>query len=99
MSVAANEARQIVRGQKHRTVRELVVGGSTTTPGPDRAALLDLTAALAKLDTRDRAIISLRYIAGLDSVEIGRAVGMSASGLRVRLHRLLGRLRKELGDD
>jgi RNA polymerase sigma-70 factor (ECF subfamily) len=99
MSVAANEARQIMRGQKRRTVRELVVGGPTATPSTDRAALMDLAAALAKLDTRDRAIISLRYIAGLDSAEIGRAVDMSASGVRVRLHRLLGRLREELGDE
>jgi RNA polymerase sigma factor (sigma-70 family) len=98
MSVAANEARQIMRGQKRRTVRELVVGGPTSTPGTDRAALMDLAAALARLDTRDRAIISLRYVAGLDSAEIGKAVGMSASGVRVRLHRLLGRLRGELGD-
>lgn len=99
MSVAANEARQIMRGQKRRTVRELVVGGPTSTAGPDRAALMDLAAALTRLDTRDRSIISLRYIAGLESAEIGRAVGMSASGVRVRLHRLLGRLREELGDE
>ena len=99
MSVAANEARQLMRGQRRRTVRELVVGGPTSTPGLDRAALMDLAAALAKLDTRDRAIISLRYIAGLESAEIGRAVGMSASGVRVRLYRLLGRLREELGDE
>ena len=98
MSVAANEARQIMRGQKRRTVRELAVGTPTSTAGVDRAALMDLAAALAKLDTRDRAIIGLRYIGGLESAEIGQAVGMSASGVRVRLHRLLGRLRKELGD-
>jgi RNA polymerase sigma-70 factor (ECF subfamily) len=60
---------------------------------------MDLAAALAKLDPRDRSIVGLRYIAGLDSAEIGQAIGMSASGVRVRLHRLLGRLREELGDD
>jgi RNA polymerase sigma factor (sigma-70 family) len=99
MSVAANEARQIMRGQRRRIVRELAVGGPTSTAGVDRAALMDLAAALAKLNTRDRAIIGLRYIGGLESAEIGRAVGMSGSGVRVRLHRLLGRLRKELGDE
>jgi RNA polymerase sigma-70 factor (ECF subfamily) len=99
MSVAANEARQIMRGQKRRIVRELAVGAPTSTAGVDRAALMDLAAAVAKLDTRDRAIIGLRYIGGLESAEIGQAVGMSASGVRVRLHRLLERLRKELGDE
>ena len=66
MSVAANEARQMMRGQKRRTVRELVVGGPTSTAWPDRAALMDLANALARLDPRDRSIIGLRYIAGLE---------------------------------
>jgi DNA-directed RNA polymerase specialized sigma24 family protein len=35
----------------------------------------------------------------IQSGEIGRALGMSATGVRVRLHRLLERLRKDLGDD
>jgi RNA polymerase sigma factor (sigma-70 family) len=67
--------------------------------GPDRAALIDLAGALSRMDERDRAIIGLRYIAGFESPEIARAVGMSASGVRVRLGRLLGRLREELRDD
>jgi RNA polymerase sigma factor (sigma-70 family) len=99
MSVAANEARQMTRSSRRRTVRELVVGGPTSTPGPDRAASIDLGNALAHLDPKDRILIGLRYVAGLDSEAIGREVGMSASGVRVRMHRLMARLRTELGDD
>ena len=99
MSVAANEARQIMRSQRRRTVRELSVDGPASSPDPDRAALIDLANAVADLDYRDRTLIGLRYIAELDSEAIGRELGLSASGVRVRLHRLLGRLRKELGDD
>jgi RNA polymerase sigma-70 factor (ECF subfamily) len=99
MSVAANEARQIVRSRRRRTIRELAVVDRDAPPNPDRAALIDLSNALAKLDARDRALIGLRYIAGLDSAEIGRALGLSASGVRARLARLLGRLREELDDD
>lgn len=99
MTVAANEARQIMRSQRRRTIRELVVDGPATTPDPDRAALIDLANAVAGLDHRDRTLIGLRYIADLDSEAIGRELGMSASGVRVRLHRLLARLREELGDD
>jgi RNA polymerase sigma factor (sigma-70 family) len=99
MSVCVNEARQIVRSQRRRTVRELAVASVETHYDPDRAGLIDLANALAGLDTRDRALLGLRYLAGLDSEEIGRAVGMSASGVRVRLARLLLRLRQELGDD
>ena len=99
MSVAANEARQMMRGQRRRTVRELAADGPASSRDPDRAALIDLANAVAALDHRDRTLIGMRYIAELGSDAIGRELGLSASGVRVRLHRLLGRLRKELGDD
>jgi DNA-directed RNA polymerase specialized sigma24 family protein len=89
----------MARSGRRRTVRELAVGGPTSSPGPDRAALIDLGNALADLDPKDRILIGLRYVAGLDSETIGREVGMSASGVRVRMHRLLARLREELGDE
>jgi RNA polymerase sigma-70 factor (ECF subfamily) len=99
MSVAANEARQIMRSQHRRRVRELAGHGPASSPDPERSALIDLANALGGLDYRDRTLIGLRYIAELDSEAIGRELGLSASGVRVRLHRLLERLRKELGDD
>jgi RNA polymerase sigma factor (sigma-70 family) len=99
MAVAANEARQIARSRRRRTVRELAVGDSEQPRDVDAAAMLDLADALARLDPKDRAIVGLRFVGGFDSAEIGRAMGMTASGVRVRLHRLLGRLRKDLGDD
>jgi RNA polymerase sigma factor (sigma-70 family) len=99
MSVAANEARQIGRSQRRRTVRELAVTDAARPRDTDQAAMIDLADALGRLDPKDRAIVGLRYIGGFESAEIGRAVGMSATGVRVRLHRLLERLRKDLGDD
>jgi RNA polymerase sigma factor (sigma-70 family) len=99
MSVAANEARQLARSRRRRTVRELAVGDSTRPRDVDHAAMIDLADALGRLDPRDRAIVGLRFIGGFESAEIGRALGMTASGVRVRLHRLLERLRKDLGDD
>ncbi len=99
MSVAANEARQIARSRRRRTVRELAVADPTRPRATDDAALIDLADALRRLDPKDRAIIGLRFIGGFESAEIGQALGMTASGVRVRLHRLLGRLRTDLGDD
>lgn len=99
MSVAANEARQMARGDRRRTVRELRVHAPDAGATPERAALIDLANALGRLDPQDRALIALRYVAELDSASIGREMGLSASGARVRLHRLLARLRKELGDE
>ena len=61
--------------------------------------MIDLANALARLDSKDRVLIGLRYVADLDSAVIGREMGLSASAVRVRLHRLIGRLREELDDD
>ena len=101
VSVAANEARQVLRRQRRRTVVEISIGtatGSTADPGT-RVADLDLADALARLSVDDRTLLALRYDAGLNSTELGRATGRSASGTRARLARLLDRLRTELGDD
>ena len=99
MSVAANEARQAARSRRRRTVRELAMADPARPPDVDHAAMIDLADALDRLDPKDRAIVGLRFIGGFESAEIGRAMGMTATGVRVRLHRLLLRLRKDLGDD
>ena len=104
VSVAANEARQLLRHRRRRTVVELSVppdaGHVSTADDPAwRTADLDLANALARLDPDDRALLALRYVAGFDSTELARATGRSASGTRARLARLLDRLRTELRDD
>ena len=101
VSIAANEARQLVRRRRRRAVVELAVAGATT-PGVDPAghvADLDLANAMARLHPDDRALLALRYVAGFDSTELARATGRSPSGTRARLARLLARLRTELSDD
>jgi RNA polymerase sigma factor (sigma-70 family) len=102
VSVAANEARQLMRRQRRRAVVELSVVGSSDPrfPDPDESATdIDLANALAGLAPEDRALLALRYVAGLNSTELARATGRSASGTRARLARLLARLRTELDDD
>lgn len=54
---------------------------------------------LARLSSRDRELVLLRYSAGLNSSEIAEALGMSSGAARVRLMRVLQRLAAELGDD
>lgn len=99
MSIAANEARQLARGRRRRTIREIPTIDAARSRDIDHAALIDLADALSRLDPRDRAIVGLRYVAGFDSAEIGRALAISATSVRVRLHRLLERLRKDLSHD
>ena len=99
MAVAANEARQLARSRRRRTVRELSIADPARPRDVDHAARIDLADALGRLDPKDRAIVGMRFVGGFESAEIGQAMGMTASGVRVRLHRLLERLRKDLGDD
>jgi RNA polymerase sigma factor (sigma-70 family) len=111
VSIAANEAKQLVRSRSRRRVREIPMpGGPADTPEPasltgtagdpaNRVADLDLARALETLDDTDRTLVALRYAAGLTSDEIGRVIGMTGGGVRARLARLLARLRRELDDD
>jgi RNA polymerase sigma-70 factor (ECF subfamily) len=102
VSVAANEARQLVRSRSRRRVREIPIddAGEPRAHDPaDRSAELDLAAAIAALEPDDRTLVALRYAAGLTSDEIGRLIGMTGGGVRARLSRLLERLRRELHDD
>ena len=101
VSIAANEARQVLRRRRRSPVLEIEVMDALK-PGSDPAGRigdLDLANALARLDADDRALLALRYVAGFDSTELARATGRSPSGTRARLARLLDRLRKDLGDD
>ncbi len=100
MSVVANEARAILRHQRRHPVVELTIEADEPGDGdPDgEIGQVDLSNALHRLGDEDRALVALRYLADLDSAEIGSITGRSASGVRTRLARVLDRLRKELDD-
>lgn len=100
VSVAANEARQQCRRRRRAAVIEIDIAGDAPTgrDPADRADALDLERAMRRLSPDDRALLALRYEAGLDSSEIGALAGRPASTVRWRLARLLARLRKELSD-
>jgi RNA polymerase sigma factor (sigma-70 family) len=100
VSVAANEARQLVRSRHRRAVAEIRVG-LPDDPEDDPVAeidTLDLLAVLRGLKPEDRRLLALRYVAGLEPTEIAALVGMSPSGVRGHLSRLRDHLRKELRD-
>jgi RNA polymerase sigma-70 factor (ECF subfamily) len=102
VSIAANEARQAMRRRAHRPVVSALdaadLGSSRADPA-GHADLLDLGAAVRRLSADDRTLLALRYVAGMDATELGRAMGISPSGVRSRLARLVARLRTELDDD
>jgi len=94
-------ANQVRRSLRRRRLREVLHG--RLRPPPDRGEVdprhVDLASALSGLNLRDRQLVALRYGLGLTSEEIGEHLGLSASGARVRLQRVLLRLREELSDE
>lgn len=99
VAIAANEARQAIR-RRRRSGPVLDISAVLDERGggdpADRIATVDLARALRGLRPDDRALLALRFAAGLDSGEIAAQLGISASGVRSRLSRLLDRLRTEL---
>jgi RNA polymerase sigma-70 factor (ECF subfamily) len=98
VAVAANEARKVnQRSRRHAVVDisslpELAGAGD---PG-DSVSVVDLKRALAALKPEDRALLTLKFVGHLDSNAIALQLGLSASGVRSRLDRLLDRLRADL---
>src|SRR5262245_46328549 len=105
LAIAANEARGLARQRRRRGLRESACHPMPDSPAPrattdpaERVAVIDLANALERLDPADRTVVGLSA-AGLSSSEIGHAIGMTSSGVRARLGRVLGRLREDLRDD
>lgn len=103
VSVAANEARRQCRRQRSwRVLRADIAEIEQPTgvaPDPaERAEALDLARALTHLSPDERALLALRYEAGLDSSAIAAIEGRPAATVRWRLARLRDRLRKDLID-
>ena len=101
VAVAANEARKAIKRERRHPVVELKIESNASPEADPGGAIdhVDLAHALSRLKPEDRALVALRYAADLDSTELGPVLGISPSGVRTRLSRLLDRLRKELGDD
>ncbi len=100
LSVTANEARQLLRRRRRAATVGLEFAeervGAPDAAGPVTAA--DVAGILARCSPDERALIALRYAAGYDSAEIGTLLGISASGVRSRLERLLDRIRRDLAN-
>jgi RNA polymerase sigma-70 factor (ECF subfamily) len=101
MRIAANEARQLLRKRRTRARFEVATDASQEPGGRDPAtgvSGMDLRQAMSRLLPDDRALLAMRFLAGFDSNELAAATGISPSGTRSRIERLLRRLREDLGD-
>jgi len=98
VAIAANEARQAMRRRRRERVVDISDDVGRTAGGDpvESVDVVDLQRALRGLKAEDLSLLAMRFAAGLDSYEIADVLGMSASGVRSRLARLLERLRQEL---
>ena len=110
LRIASNEVAEIHRRRSRATgdrgqlaLRALApderAGG---WPGADDAPGLDLAAmhlALSRLPERYRAVISLRYLAGMSPADAAGELECSTAVLAVTLHRALKALRREMGHE
>ena len=99
LSVATNETKKLLkrRGRHPEVALDERVAAALETRDPSSdVEAIDLRAALERLDNDDRALLAMRYGAGFNSTELSVAIGISPSGTRNRLERLLTRLRREL---
>ena len=62
----------------------------------EAATRLDVTAAVAALDERDRELIALRFGADLKASQIAELLGLKTNAVEVAVHRALKRLRERL---
>ena len=100
VAIAANEARQLLRGQHRRAVHEAELGDDDADAGDPacRIEVMDLVGAVRRLSPDDQSLLAMRFTAGLHSSQIGQQSGLTASGVRSRIARLLERLRSDLDE-
>lgn len=98
ISIAANQARQMLRSARRRHGYEGSVTPPVAVDPGSRAELLDLAEAVSHLEPDERRLLGLRFVGGLTSEEIARELGGSASAVRGRIARIVKRLRTELSD-
>lgn len=99
MRVAVNEAKRQLEKRNRRSRTEVHIDATRLPGGPDPAtgvSSLDVLAAIARLEPEERGLLAMRYVAGFDSNELAVVTGLSASGTRTRIERLLARLRRDL---
>ena len=95
--VAVNKARRDLRRDSYRMAPELPLivndlAGAVSTS-------VALSAAVATLAPRQRAVVVLRYLADLSIGEVARALQCAEGTVKSTLHTALGRLRVEMEEE
>jgi RNA polymerase sigma-70 factor (ECF subfamily) len=104
-SIARNEAlrrlaRQTLREDLYTEAdAELLDGVPANQDVSLLAEIIDLRNAIAELAPRDALLLRLRYESDLTQGRLARVAGMPEGTVKIRLHRIRGRLRERLTGD
>jgi RNA polymerase sigma-70 factor (ECF subfamily) len=103
--IARNEALRMLDRRRRRSEHELLddatllerVTDVNATEAQDGLLLrMDVEQAVGCLSIADRQLLALRYERDLSQPEVARMLGIPEGTVKIRLHRLRGRLRKAL---
>jgi RNA polymerase sigma-70 factor (ECF subfamily) len=96
-TIARREALRLAAGDRERPLED-VSGGEAPSPEASVVLRADVHRALATLDPRDRRLLAARYWGDLTHVQSANCLGLPVGTVKVRLHRLTGRLREILDE-
>jgi RNA polymerase sigma factor (sigma-70 family) len=95
MRVASNVAIDMARKRRRPPVTDGLVEDQADTT----VLRVALTAALAALSSRQREVVSLRYVAGLSEAEVATSLGISVNSVKKHMARGTAGLRQRLGGE
>jgi RNA polymerase sigma-70 factor (ECF subfamily) len=95
--VARNLVANVQRGERRRLRLVAKLSSLADSPAPAADSAADVLAALGRLGSRDREVLTLAAWEGLSPQQMAVALGCSANAASIRLHRARRRLAKELG--
>ena len=101
LTIAANEARGVLRKRARRGEQDLEAAGPVVSddPGPEEGLVLKEDAQrirelLSGLPEKQRLAVALRIFEGLSFREVGKLIGSSEGAARVNYHHGIRRLRE-----
>jgi RNA polymerase sigma-70 factor (ECF subfamily) len=99
LTIVANRSRSLRHARWWSVIRmpETRLGLPSPADAADRRE--DLSRALGRLSSEERAAVFLRFYEDMNSREVGEALGITATAARSRIHRALQRLRVDLAEE
>jgi RNA polymerase sigma-70 factor (ECF subfamily) len=96
LGIVANQCRSLRRTRWWSTLRSAEVPGTIDAPDDRVARSEDLRRAIARLNRRQRAVLTLHYYLDLSLEEVAVITEQSVAAVRSQLYRALGKMRPYL---